>query len=181
MSVLELIRKNSIIVLVAVFGVGVGLIMMDYADKGSMIGGNSYVKVNGTGYSYQEIFNLGENGKEYIQQLVQASNGKLVDRFDADDNDSLSDDERAALQAYAQQHPEYDNFAAVAQDTLRMWCYGGSENAETNIAINRAVLQHEPPPRSRLMPTFRPFPLSARQTAISTPICTTAWSAPIRA
>ena len=143
MSVLELIRKNSIIVLVAVFGVGVGLIMMDYADKGSMIGGNSYVKVNGTGYSYQEIFNLGENGKEYIQQLVQASNGKLVDRFDADDNDSLSDDERAALQAYAQQHPEYDNFAAVAQDTLRMWCYGGSENAETNIAINRAVLQHE--------------------------------------
>ena len=100
MSVLELIRKNSIIVLVAVFGVGVGLIMMDYADKGSMIGGNSYVKVNGTGYSYQEIFNLGENGKEYIQQLVQASNGKLVDRFDADDNDSLSDDERAALQAY---------------------------------------------------------------------------------
>lgn len=143
MSVLELIRKNSIIVLVAVFGVGVGLIMMDYADKGSMIGGNSYVTVNGTGYSYQEIFNLGENGKEYIQQLVQASNGKLVDRFDADDNDSLSDDERAALQAYAQQHPEYDNFAAVAQDTLRMWCYGGSENAETNIAINRAVLQHE--------------------------------------
>ena len=143
MSVLELIRKNSIIVLVAVFGVGVGLIMMDYADKGSMIGGNSYVTVNGTGYSYQEIFNLGENGKEYIQQLVQASNGKLVDRFDADDNDNLSDDERAALQAYAQQHPEYDNFAAVAQDTLRMWCYGGSENAETNIAINRAVLQHE--------------------------------------
>ena len=143
MNVLELIRKNSIIVLVAVFGVGVGLIMMDYADKGSMIGGNSYVTVNGTGYSYQEIFNLGENGKEYIQQLIQASNGKLVDRFDADDNDSLSDDERAALQAYAQQHPEYDNFAAVAQDTLRMWCYGGSENAETNIAINRAVLQHE--------------------------------------
>ena len=143
MSVLELIRKNSIIVLVAVFGVGVGLIMMDYADKGSMIGGNSYVTVNGTGYSYQEIFNLGENGKEYIQQLVQASNGKLVDRFDADDNDNLSDDERAALQAYAQQHPEYDNFAAVAQDSLRMWCYGGSENAETNIAINRAVLQHE--------------------------------------
>ena len=106
MSVLELIRKNSIIVLVAVFGVGVGLIMMDYADKGSMIGGNSYITVNGTGYSYPEIYSLGENGKEYIQQLSQATYGKLRDRFDANGDDRLSEDENAALQAYAQQHPE---------------------------------------------------------------------------
>lgn len=143
MSVLELIRKNSIIVLVAVFGVGVGLIMMDYADKGSMIGGNSYITVNGTGYSYPEIYSLGENGKEYIQQLSQATYGKLRDRFDANDDDRLSEDESAAMQAYAQQHPEYDNFVNVAQDTLRMWCYGINADAETNIAVNRAVLHHE--------------------------------------
>ena len=143
MSVLELIRKNSIIVLVAVFGVGVGLIMMDYADKGSMIGSNAYVKVNGTGYSYQEIYSLGSNGKEFIHSLQSQTFSSLRNRFDANGDDTLSADEQAALQAYAQQHPEYDNFIDFSRHILQMWCYGGSDDAETNIAINRVVLHHE--------------------------------------
>lgn len=143
MSVLELIRKNSLIVLIAVIGVGFGLVLMDYADKGSMIGRDAYIEVNGTGYSYPDTISLGEGGRNYIQELQSATYGKLRDRFDTNDDDQLSADETAAMQAYAQQHPEYDRLVNLLQDTLQLWCYGGSEEAELNIAVNRAVLQQE--------------------------------------
>ena len=41
MSALEFIRKNSLLVLIVVAGVGLGLLMMDYGDRGSMFGKDS--------------------------------------------------------------------------------------------------------------------------------------------
>lgn len=143
MSALELIRKNSLIVLIAVFGVGIGLVMMDYADKGSMIGRDAYIQVNDTGYSYPETMSLGEGGSNYIQQLYSATSSKLRDRFDTNEDEKLSTDEAAAMQAYMQQHPEYNRQMQVMQDMLQTWCYGGTESADINIAVNRAVLQQE--------------------------------------
>ena len=49
MSALEFIRKNSLLVLIVVAGVGLGLLMMDYGDRGSMFVKDYYIQVNGTG------------------------------------------------------------------------------------------------------------------------------------
>lgn len=143
MSVLELIRKNSLVVLVAVVGVGAGLVMMDYSDKGSMIGNNAYIQVGDKGYSYPEAINLGENGQEYIFALQRGTYAKVRDRFDTNGDDNLSADESAAMQAFAAEHPEYDRFIDMLQNVLQVWCYGVGESAEMNIAINRAVLHAE--------------------------------------
>ena len=100
MSALEFIRKNSLLVLIVVAGVGLGLLMMDYGDRGSMFVKDYYIQVNGTGYSYPETAGLGENGQHYVQTLHNNTSSKLRNMFDKNENEELDDTEMAALQAW---------------------------------------------------------------------------------
>ena len=96
MSALEFIRKNSLLVLIVVAGVGLGLLMMDYGDRGNMFVKDYYIQVNGTGYSYPETANLGENGQSYMQSLRSNASSKLRTMFDKNENDDLDETERGA-------------------------------------------------------------------------------------
>ncbi len=141
MSALEFIRKNSLLVLIVVAGVGLGLLMMDYGDRGNMFVKDYYIQVNGTGYTYPETASLGETGQSYIQSLHNSTTSKLRNMFDRDGNEELDDTEMAALQAWTAEHPEVDQFGQFLSALFQNWCYGFADDAAVNIAVNRAVIQ----------------------------------------
>lgn len=143
MSTLEFIRKNSILVLVVIFGVGVGLVMMDYGDKGSRFSRDFYIQVNDTNYSYQETVALGENGQYYLQSLYSNTNTKLRNKFDTNQNDALEDNEAAAMQAWLGEHPDYAQFLEFVRTMMQNWSYGYAEESAVNTALNRIILQEE--------------------------------------
>lgn len=143
MTVLEFIRKNSLLVLVVIAAVGAGLIMMDYSGKGSAFSNDFYIQVNGTNYDYPETATLGENGSGFIQSLFSATRTKLNDRFDANKNDNLEQEELAAMQEWLQQHPETGQGLNTLQSILGFWSFGAGHDASDNIAVNRAVLKEE--------------------------------------
>ena len=143
MTALEFIRKNSLLVLIVVAGVGLGLLMMDYGDRGSMFVKDYYIQVNGTGYSYPETAALGENGQSYVQTLHNSTNSKLRDMFDKNQNEELEEDEMAALQAWVSTHPEYDRFSQFLGSIYQSWSYGFADDGAVNIAVNRAVIQEQ--------------------------------------
>lgn len=143
MTVLEFIRKNSLLVLVVIAAVGAGLIMMDYSGKGSAFSNDFYIQVNGTNYEYPEAASLGENGSGFIQSLFSATRTKLNDRFDANKNDNLEQDELDAMQDWLQQHPEVNQSFNTLQKIMGFWSFGAGNEASDNIAVNRAVLKEE--------------------------------------
>ncbi len=143
MTALEFIRKNSLLVLIVVAGVGLGLLMMDYGDRGSMFVKDYYIQVNGTGYSYPETATLGEHGQSYVQTLHNSSSTKLRDMFDKNENEELEENELAALQAWANEHPEYDRFSQFLNSIYQSWSYGFADDGAVNIAVNRAVIQEQ--------------------------------------
>ena len=141
MSALEFIRKNSLLVLIVVAGVGLGLLMMDYGDRGNMFVKDYYIQVNGTGYSYPETAGLGENGQHYVQTLHNNTSSKLRNMFDKNQNEELDETEMAALQAWTSQHPEYDQFIQFLGNMYQSWSYGFADDGAVNTAVNRAVIQ----------------------------------------
>lgn len=143
MTFLEFIRKNSILVLIVIGVVGLGLVMMDYSGKGSYFSRDYYVQVNGTGYSYPETSSLGENGKQFVQSLYSATTSKVRNQFDTNEDDVISEDEQAAMNAYLSQHPETQEFLNFLSNLLQSWSYGYSKEDWCNIAVNRAILHEE--------------------------------------
>lgn len=143
MSALEFIRKNSLLVLIVVAGVGLGLLMMDYGDRGNMFVKDYYIQVNGTGYSYPETANLGENGQSYVQSLHNTTSSKLRNMFDKNEDEELDDAEMAALQAWTTEHPEYDQFVQFLGGIYQSWSYGFADDGAVNTAVNRAVIQEQ--------------------------------------
>lgn len=143
MTILEFIRKNSLLVLIVIVGVGVGLVMMDYSGKGSAFSRDFYIQVNGKGYDYAEAENLGGNGSYYIRGLASAAQGKLHERFDTNGDENLDDAESAAMNAWLQENPDYAAFISNVQQIASFWRYGVCNRPEDNTAINRAVLHEE--------------------------------------
>lgn len=142
MTILEFIRKNSILVIVVIFVVGAGLVMMDYSGKASAFSRNFYISVNGSGYSDGETYALGQNGKEFLSSLVQATR-RLTERFDEDGDGQFSESEAAALEAWENEHPEFIASFNLLHSIYSSWCYGIAKSDETNVAITRAMLHAE--------------------------------------
>lgn len=143
MTFLEFIRKNSILVLIVIAVVGLGLVMMDYSGKGSYFSRDFYIQVNGTDYSYQETVSLGESGQQYVQSLYSNTSSKLRTQFDTNEDDVISEDEQAAMNAYLSQHPECEEFLAFLNGVMQAWSYGYAEEGWVNIAVNRSILHEE--------------------------------------
>ena len=142
MTILEFIRKNSLLVLIVIVGVGAGLVMMDYSGKASAFSRDFYIKVNGTGYSYPEAAALGENGKEFLSSLFSATR-QMVDQFDENGDGQLSEQEAAALEAWEKAHPEVAQFYAKLNSIYSAWNSGVAHEDATNVAICRAMLKAE--------------------------------------
>ena len=137
MTILEFIRKNSILVIIVIVGVGAGLVMMDYAGKSSAFSRDFFIKVNGTNYSYAETSTLGENGKEFLVSLLRATR-QAVEEFDTDEDGQFNEQEAAALKAWQDEHPEYEAFYGFLNNLYSSWVYGASPYDYVNVAVNRA-------------------------------------------
>lgn len=142
MNILEFIRKNSLLVLIVIVGVGAGLVMMDYSGKASAFSRNYYIEVDNTGYDYPEVSALGENGKEYLASLLQATR-RLLDQFDTNGDERFDEQEAAALTAWQQAHPEVGESFARLNSIYADWSFGVAQDNADNIAITRLMLRAE--------------------------------------
>lgn len=143
MNILDFIRRNSIIVLIAIVGVGTGLVVMDYAGSSSLFSRDYFFKVGDTNYSYEDSLSLGDSGDSALRQLIYAGDRKLLRRFDANGDDQLDETELAAQEAWLEQHPDYMLARNLLQMTRINWLFGPAKRGETNIAINRAIIRAE--------------------------------------
>lgn len=141
MNVLEFIRRNSLLVLIVVFALGLGFLFMDYGDKGNMFGTNFYIQVNGVSYNYQETVNLGENGESYLHSLYSTASQKVRNKFDANEDDNMSDDELAAMNAWLEEHQEYREYMDFIGSMMQVMSFGYAEDGGVNVAVNRAIIQ----------------------------------------
>ena len=142
MTILEFIRKNSLMVLIVIVAVGAGLVMMDYSGKGSAFSRDFYIRVDDVGYSYPEAAALGENGKQYLSSLISAT-GELTEHLDTDGNGTIDSAEQPAAIAWQQEHPEVFQSLNDLRSVYAAWHYGVAKDGEVNVAINRAMLQAE--------------------------------------
>lgn len=142
MTILEFIRKNSLLVIIVIVGVGAGLVMMDYSGKSSAFSRDYYIRVDGTSYSYPEAASLGENGKEFLHSLFSATR-QLTDPFDVNEDGQIDEQEEAALREWQAEHPEVGAFVNFLNELYSSWVYGVSDNDATNVAINRAKIKSE--------------------------------------
>ena len=152
MSVLEFIRRNSLLVLIVVAALGLGFLFMDYGDKGNMFGNNYYIQVNDVGYDYQETVNLGENGESYLQSLYHTASQKVRNKFDTNEDETMSDDETAAMNAWLEEHQEYSDYMEFIGTMMQVMSFGYADDAGVNVAVNRAVL-HEVADELGIMPS----------------------------
>ncbi len=144
MTVLDFIRKNSILVLIVIAAVALGLVMMDYSGKGSMFSNDYYIQVNGTNYDYPETEYLGANGKEYLSSLVHHTQQRMVTNFDADGNGELGEEEAKKAEEWMMAHPEFQESMNFLESAYRSWGTQVVPKAESvNFAISRALLHAE--------------------------------------
>ncbi len=143
MTVLDFIRKNSILVLIVIVGVALGLVMMDYGNQGSMFSRDFYVQVNGTGYNYPETEALGGNGEHYVSQLMSSVNQRVTSNFDADGSEDLDANELKNAEAWMEANPQVDEALARMQLAYQTWGRGPAKDHAVNIAISRALLREQ--------------------------------------
>ena len=143
MNILEFIRKNSILVLIVIVGIGAGLIMLDYGQKSSSFSRDFYVQVNGTNYSYPEVHASGSNARAYVGRILDATRSNLREKFDADGNEELSETELATMQSWLELNPQVQASMGLLQNILNSWTYGYATEPVVNIAANRAILNEE--------------------------------------
>lgn len=142
MNILEFIRRNSLLVLIVIVGVGAGLVMMDYSGKGSAFSRDFYIRVNGTSYSYPETAALGENGAQFLSSLYSATRD-LAGNPDSNGDGTLSPDEEAASAAWLREHPELVALFNKLNSIYSGWHYGVASDGAVNVAVNRALLKAE--------------------------------------
>ncbi len=143
MTVLDFIRKNSILVLIVIAGVALGLVMMDYSGKGSMFSGDFYIKVNGTNYSYQETEELGNGGKEFLSSLISSTHQRITKNFDANENEELDGDELQKANEWLEAHPEVQESLDLLNLAYSAWASPVTGDTDVNIAITRALLHED--------------------------------------
>ena len=69
MTFLEFIRKNLLIAVIVIFGILVGLIMMDYGNSGSAFSRDYRIEVNGTRYKAQYTMEMGSKTQHYLARM----------------------------------------------------------------------------------------------------------------
>lgn len=142
MNILEFIRRNSLLVLIVIVGVGAGLVMMDYSGKGSAFARDFYIRVDNTNYSYPEAAALGENGSQFLSSLFSATRD-VIGSPDQNEDGTVSADEEAAFMSLQREHPEAVEAINKLNDIYAGWHYGVAKDGAVNVAINRAMIKAE--------------------------------------
>lgn len=142
MTILEFIRKNSLLVIIVIAAVGAGLVMMDYSGKGSAFSRDFYIRVNNTSYDYPETANMGENGKQFLSSLYSATRD-LIEPLAEENASSSEEQKQEAFIEWQRQHPDVVESLNMLNEVYAGWHYGGTRDDAVNVAINRAMLHAE--------------------------------------
>ena len=73
MTFLEFIRKHLIIAIIAIVGILVGLIMMDYGDSDSTFSRDYLIEINGTRYKQNDVAQQAMDTKSHLTRLSALS------------------------------------------------------------------------------------------------------------
>ncbi len=138
---LDFIRRNSIIVVVAIVAVAAGLIISDYAGKGSSFSGDYKVKVNGTGYTIVDQDNLGANAISHLQGLYRMTLEKYRAPFDLNGDGQLDDKEQQTFATVISGNPEAMGNLNYFEDILSTWSMGSSQEADLNVLTTRMLIR----------------------------------------
>lgn len=140
---LDFIRRNSIIVIVAIVAVAAGLIISDYAGKTDRFGGNYVVKVGDKGYDRIDVDSIGATAVSFLQRLYRLTLQKYQDPFDADGDGTLSESERATFTTVAGANPEIAANLGYIDEVLQSWALGSTRDADVNVTAFRALIREE--------------------------------------
>lgn len=138
---LDFIRRNSIIVVVAIVAVAAGLIISDYAGKGSSFSGEYRVKINDTGYDIRDEDAVGRNGIEHIQQLYRMTLEKYRAPFDLNGDGQIDDKEQQTFATVISGNPEAMNTLGYFEDVLNTWTMGSTQSPELNALTTRMLIR----------------------------------------
>ncbi len=96
MTFLEFIRKHLIIAIIAIVGILVGLIMMDYGDSGSTFSRDYLIEINGTRYKQNDVAQQAMDTKSHLTRLSALSGyekmlKELITKSDFNKNGRIDD------------------------------------------------------------------------------------------
>ena len=140
---LDFIRRNSIIVVVAIVAVAAGLIISDYAGKGSSFSGDYNVQVNGKGYTIVDQDNIGRNAVSHLQELYRMTVEKYRAPFDLNGDGQLDDKEQQTFATVISGNPDAMGNLNYFDEILSAWSMGSSREAELNILTTRMLIREE--------------------------------------
>lgn len=140
---LDFIRRNSIIVVVAIVAVAAGLIISDYTGKGSSFSGDYSVQVNGKGYTIVDQDNIGRNAVSHLQELYRMTVEKYRAPFDLNGDGQLDDKEQQTFATVISGTPEAMSNLNYFDEILSAWSMGSSQEAELNILTTRMLIREE--------------------------------------
>lgn len=140
---LDFIRRNSIIVVVAIVAVAAGLIISDYAGKGSSFSGDYNVQVNGKGYTIVDQDNIGRNAVSHLQELYRMTLEKYRAPFDLNGDGQLDEKEQQTFATVISGNPEAMGNLNYFDEILSAWSMGSSQEAELNILTTRMLIREE--------------------------------------
>lgn len=138
---LDFIRRNSIIVVVAIVAVAAGLIISDYAGKGSSFSGEYRVQINGTGYDIRDEDAIGRYGLEHLQRLRQMTVEKYRAPFDLNGDGRIDEKEQQTFATVISDNAEAMNTLGYFEDVLNTWTMGSTKSAETNALTTRMLIR----------------------------------------
>lgn len=139
---LDFIRRNSIIVILAIVAVAAGLIISDYAGKGDR-SGDMVVKVGDKSYKRADVDNVGGYGLSFLQRLYQLTLQKYQAPFDSDGDGALSEGERETFNAVIGNNAEAVSNLGYFSEAIEAWATGSSRDADVNILTTRALIREE--------------------------------------
>lgn len=138
---LDFIRRNSIIVVVAIVAVAAGLIISDYAGKGRSLPGDYLVKINDTGYDGRDEDAVGKGGIDHLQRLRQMTIEKYRAPFDLNGDGQIDEKEQQTFATVISGDAEAMNTLGYFEDVLNTWTMGSTQSAELNVLTTRMLLR----------------------------------------
>ena len=147
MTFLEFIRKHLIIAIIAIVGILIGLIMMDYGDTGSTFSRDYLIEINGTRYKQDDVTKQAWSTEHHLTRLsalsgIEKLQQNLVKKCDTNANGTIDtpqenlEFEAEYLKALAS-HPYFK-----LQQVLSIWKQVGPFQQKNDMELNLGTARY---------------------------------------
>lgn len=147
MTFLEFIRKHLIIAIIAIVGILIGLIMMDYGDTGSTFSRDYLIEINGTRYKQDDVAKQAWTTEHHLTRLsalsgIEKLQQELIKKSDTNNSGTIDtpqeqlDFEALYLKAMAS-HPYFK-----LQQVLSLWKQVGPFQQKNDMELNLGTARY---------------------------------------